>query len=72
MSQTTTLAAPATDIRVPTFDVLMLGVGGEGHTASLFPDTPYVREQQRTVVGVHDCPKPPPTRPARSTTCGTR
>lgn len=57
-----TLSPPAADVRVPTFDVLMLGVGGEGHTASLFPDTPYVREQQRTVVGVHDCPKPPPTR----------
>lgn len=57
-----TLTPPDTDIPVPTFDVLMLGVGGEGHTASLFPDTPYVRESARTVVGVHDCPKPPPTR----------
>ncbi|RRO18120.1 6-phosphogluconolactonase [Saccharopolyspora rhizosphaerae] len=47
---------------VPSFDVLMLGVGEEGHTASLFPGTPYVREESRTVVGVHDCPKPPPTR----------
>ncbi|MBE9373468.1 6-phosphogluconolactonase [Saccharopolyspora sp. HNM0983] len=47
---------------VPEFDVLLLGVGEEGHTASLFPDTPYVREQERAVVGVHDCPKPPPTR----------
>jgi 6-phosphogluconolactonase len=47
---------------VPSFDVLMLGVGEEGHTASLFPDTPYVREESRTAVGVHDCPKPPPTR----------
>lgn len=55
-------SAAETDIAVPHFDVLMLGVGEEGHTASLFPDTPYVTEQQRTVVGVHDCPKPPPTR----------
>ena len=53
--------APAGSV-VPSFDVLMLGVGEEGHTASLFPDTPYVREEARTVVGVHDCPKPPPTR----------
>lgn len=52
----------ATDVPVPVFDVLLLGVGEEGHTASLFPDTPYVREEGRTVVGVHDCPKPPPTR----------
>ncbi|GAA2345017.1 6-phosphogluconolactonase [Saccharopolyspora halophila] len=57
-----TTSAAETDIAVPHFDVLMLGVGEEGHTASLFPDTPYVAERERTVVGVHDCPKPPPTR----------
>ncbi|MDR7303389.1 6-phosphogluconolactonase [Haloactinomyces albus] len=57
-----TIAEGASDIAVPSFDVLLLGIGEEGHTASLFPDTPYVRESQRTVVGVHDCPKPPPTR----------
>ncbi|GGI95462.1 6-phosphogluconolactonase [Saccharopolyspora subtropica] len=55
-------AEHSTDIAVPHFDVLLLGVGEEGHTASLFPDTPYVQETERTVVGVHDCPKPPPTR----------
>ncbi|MFC7343820.1 6-phosphogluconolactonase [Saccharopolyspora griseoalba] len=55
-------AAAETDIAVPHFDVLMLGVGEEGHTASLFPETPYVAEESKTVVGVHDCPKPPPTR----------
>lgn len=57
-----TLSGVDTDIPVPWFDVLMLGMGGEGHVASLFPDTPYVRESTRTVVGVHECPKPPPTR----------
>ncbi|ASU79302.1 6-phosphogluconolactonase [Actinopolyspora erythraea] len=57
-----TLAGADSDTGVPHFDVLMLGVGEEGHTASLFPDTPYVREDERTVVGVRDCPKPPPTR----------
>lgn len=57
-----TTAEKATEVPAPAFDVLLLGVGEEGHTASLFPDTPYVREAQRTVVGVHDCPKPPPTR----------
>ncbi|GAA4618249.1 6-phosphogluconolactonase [Saccharopolyspora hordei] len=55
-------AAQGSSVAVPHFDVLLLGVGEEGHTASLFPDTPYVRETERTVVGVHDCPKPPPTR----------
>ncbi|ALC23902.1 6-phosphogluconolactonase [Streptomyces pristinaespiralis] len=47
---------------VPTFDVLMLGVGPDTHVASLFPELPAVRETQRTVVGVHGAPKPPPTR----------
>jgi 6-phosphogluconolactonase len=47
---------------VPEFDVCLLGVGEEGHTASVFPESPAVREKQRTVVAVRDCPKPPPTR----------
>jgi 6-phosphogluconolactonase len=56
------LAAHSTDGAVPHFDVLMLGMGPEGHTASMFPDTPAVRESERSVVGVIDCPKPPPLR----------
>lgn len=47
---------------VPAFDVFLLGVGEEGHTASIFPDSPAVHELDRTVVAVRDCPKPPPTR----------
>ncbi|MEU8704615.1 6-phosphogluconolactonase [Streptomyces sp. NPDC048565] len=47
---------------VPAFDVLMLGVGPDTHVASLFPELPAVRETERTVVGVHGAPKPPPTR----------
>lgn len=47
---------------VPVFDVLLLGMGGEGHTASIFPETPAVYETERTVVAVRNCPKPPPTR----------
>ncbi|MEZ0339709.1 6-phosphogluconolactonase [Mycobacterium sp. pV006] len=46
----------------PVFDVHLLGMGGEGHVNSLFPDTPAVRETVRTVVGVPDSPKPPPQR----------
>lgn len=46
---------------VPAFDVLLLGMGPEGHTASLFPESPAVQEE-RTVCAVHGCPKPPPTR----------
>ncbi|UXA20242.1 6-phosphogluconolactonase [Mycobacterium sp. SMC-4] len=46
----------------PVFDVHLLGMGGEGHVNSLFPDTAAVRETTRTVVGVTDSPKPPPRR----------
>lgn len=47
---------------LPTFDVLLLGVGPDAHVASLFPDMAAVHEEERPVVGVHGAPKPPPTR----------
>jgi 6-phosphogluconolactonase len=43
------------------FDVLMLGIGPDGHCASLFPDHAEVASEA-DVVAVHDSPKPPPTR----------
>ena len=46
----------------PTFDVLMLGVGPDGHVASLFPGYPQVKITDVAAVAVHDSPKPPPTR----------
>ncbi|MFE1293035.1 6-phosphogluconolactonase [Streptomyces sp. NPDC058751] len=55
-------AGPENHGPVPAFDVLMLGVGPDTHVASLFPELPAVRETERTVVGVHGAPKPPPTR----------
>jgi 6-phosphogluconolactonase len=55
-------AGPEDHGPVPTFDVLLLGVGPDTHVASLFPEHPAVRESERTVVGVHGAPKPPPTR----------
>ncbi|MFJ8307524.1 MULTISPECIES: 6-phosphogluconolactonase [unclassified Streptomyces] len=55
-------AGPEDHGPVPTFDVLLLGVGPDTHVASLFPELPGVRETERTVVGVHGAPKPPPTR----------
>ena len=39
----------------------MLGIGPEGHVASLFPGQPALYEE-RTVVAVHGSPKPPPIR----------
>jgi 6-phosphogluconolactonase len=56
------LAAAAPDgAAVPRLDLLLLGMGPEGHVASIFPDSPAI-EDARTVVAVRDCPKPPPTR----------
>jgi 6-phosphogluconolactonase len=45
----------------PSFDVLLLGLGPEGHVASLFPEAPAMYDD-RSVVPVRGCPKPPPTR----------
>ena len=56
------LAAHAYGGPTPEFDVHLLGMGGEGHVNSLFPDTDAVREDTRYVVGVTDSPKPPPQR----------
>lgn len=46
---------------VPSFDILMLGLGPDGHVASLFPGMPALYEQ-RPVIAVRGAPKPPPTR----------
>jgi 6-phosphogluconolactonase len=43
----------------PAFDVQLLGLGGEGHTASLFPGSPALDEKQRWVVAVHAPAEPP-------------
>jgi 6-phosphogluconolactonase len=44
------------------FEVLMLGLGPDGHVASLFPGHPALDVDDRIAVGVTDSPKPPPER----------
>jgi 6-phosphogluconolactonase len=46
----------------PAFDLLLLGIGEDGHVASLFPGNPALEVADVSTVGVHDSPKPPPQR----------
>lgn len=56
------LAAAAGGSDVPAFDLILLGVGPDAHCASLFPEHPATLVQDRSVIAVHNSPKPPPTR----------
>ncbi|MFC4336272.1 6-phosphogluconolactonase [Salininema proteolyticum] len=47
---------------LPGFDLVLLGVGEDGHVASLFPGQESLKASDRTAVGVHDSPKPPSER----------
>ena len=40
------------DSQPPALDLVLLGMGADGHTASLFPDSPALSEEQRLVVAV--------------------
>jgi len=44
------------------FDVVLLGMGPDGHTASLFPGHPGLQVTQAPVFAVRESPKPPPER----------
>lgn len=44
------------------FDITLLGIGEDGHTASLFPDHPSSEATSRLVIGVTDAPKAPAER----------
>ena len=54
--------SPSSSKGIPRFDLVLLGLGQDGHTASLFPGHSSLEETQRLVLRVDDSPKPPPSR----------
>lgn len=54
--------AYANELGDTTFDICLLGVGEDGHVASIFPQHPSMEPTAATVIGVTGAPKPPAER----------
>ena len=54
--------APGQQAGPPALDLAVLGIGEDGHVASLFPDAPSLQDEASACLGVRDSPKPPPER----------
>ncbi|WP_370614171.1 6-phosphogluconolactonase [Mumia sp. Pv 4-285] len=62
VSLETAAAAYADEVRDRGFDIVMLGVGPDGHVASLFPGKPSLTVVDHDTIAEADSPKPPPSR----------
>ncbi|ORY79406.1 hypothetical protein BCR37DRAFT_388434 [Protomyces lactucae-debilis] len=61
-SQLVKVFANKETVKVPSFDLILLGCGPDGHTCSLFPGHPVLREDIAWIALVEDSPKPPSKR----------